>query len=317
MGLTKLIANRLFFGLITLLVITVLISLALEALPGDFAEQRLGQSATPETIAAIREQLGLNKPVLVRYVEWLANFLQGDMGVSLSNNRPVSELLATRLGNTLFLAVASAIVAVPLALLLGILAALYRESLLDKVISTVTLAAISVPEFLIGYILVALFAVTWQIFPAISSISDNMSLGEKLYSSLLPIATLTFVIVAHMMRMTRAAIINLMQSPYIEMATLKGLKRSRIIVNHALPNALSPIINVIVLNLAYLVVGVVVVEVVFVYPGLGLLMVDSVTLRDLPIVQACILIFGATYITLNMLADILSIVSNPRMRHPR
>ncbi len=317
MGLTRLIVNRLFFGLITLFVITVLISLALEALPGDFAEQRLGQSATPETIAAIREQLGLNKPVLVRYVEWLAKFLQGDMGVSLSNNRPVSELLTTRLNNTLFLAIASAIVAVPLALFLGILAALYRESLLDKIISTVTLAAISVPEFLIGYILVALFAVTWQIFPAISSISDDMTLGEKIYASLLPVATLTFVIVAHMMRMTRAAIINLMQSPYIEMATLKGLKRSRIIINHALPNALSPIINVIVLNLAYLVVGVVVVEVVFVYPGLGLLMVDSVTLRDLPIVQACILIFGATYISLNMLADILSIVSNPRMRHPR
>ncbi len=317
MGLTRLVVNRLLFGLLTLFVITVLISLALEALPGDFAEQRLGQSATPETVAAIREQLGLNKPVLVRYFEWLGKFLQGDMGVSLSNARPVAELLATRLGNTLFLAVCSAIVAVPLALFLGILAALYRETLVDKIISTITLAAISLPEFFIGYILVALFAVNWQFFPAISSISDDMTLAEKLYSSLLPIATLTFVIVAHMMRMTRAAIINLMQSPYIEMATLKGLKRSRIIIHHALPNALSPIINVIVLNLAYLVVGVVVVEVVFVYPGLGLLMVDSVTLRDLPIVQACILIFGATYITLNMLADVLAIISNPRMRHPR
>jgi len=317
MGLTRLIVNRLFFGLITLLVITVLISLALEALPGDFAEQRLGQSATPETVAAIREQLGLNKPVLVRYVEWLGNFLRGDMGVSLSNSRPVSELLATRLGNTLFLAVASAIVAVPLALFLGIVAALYRETLLDKTISTITLAAISLPEFFIGYVLVALFAVNWQWFPAISSITAGMSFADKMYASLLPIATLTFVIVAHMMRMTRAAIINLMQSPYIEMATLKGLTRARVIVHHALPNALSPIINVIVLNLAYLVVGVVVVEVVFVYPGLGLLMVDSVTSRDLPIVQACILIFGATYITLNMLADILSIISNPRMRNPR
>ncbi len=317
MGLTKLILKRLVFGLITLFAITLLISLALEALPGDFAEQRLGQAATPETIAAIRDQLGLNKPVLVRYAEWLGNFVQGDMGVSLSNNRPVAELLATRLGNTLFLAVASAIVAVPLALILGIVAALYRESLLDKMISTATLAAISLPEFFIGYILVALFAVYWQIFPAISSISDSMSLGEKIYASLLPVATLTFVIVAHMMRMTRAAIINLMQSPFIEMATLKGMKRYRIIVHHALPNALSPIINVIVLNLAYLVVGVVVVEVVFIYPGLGLLMIDSVTLRDLPIVQACILIFGATYITLNMLADILAIICNPRMRHPR
>ena len=317
MGLTKLIVHRFAFGLVTLLVITILISLALEALPGDFAEQRLGQSATPETIAAIRDQLGLNQPIHVRYLQWLGNFLQGDMGISLSNSRPVAELLASRLGNTLFLAVASAIVAVPLALFLGIVAALYRESLLDKLISTATLAAISLPEFFIGYMLVALFAVNWQIFPAISSISDSMSLGEKIYASLLPIATLTFVIVAHMMRMTRAAIINLMQSPFIEMATLKGLTRTRIVTRHALPNALSPIINVVVLNLAYLVVGVVVVEVVFIYPGLGLLMVDSVTSRDLPIVQACILIFGATYITLNMLADILSIVSNPRLRHPR
>ena len=317
MGLTKLIVHRFGFGLVTLLVITILISLALEALPGDFAEQRLGQSATPETIAAIRDQLGLNQPVHIRYVQWLGDFLQGDMGISLSNSRPVAELLASRLGNTLFLAVASAIVAVPLALFLGIVAALYRESLLDKLISTATLAAISLPEFFIGYMLVALFAVNWQIFPAISSISDSMSLGEKIYASLLPIATLTFVIVAHMMRMTRAAIINLMQSPFIEMANLKGLTRARIVTHHALPNALSPIINVVVLNLAYLVVGVVVVEVVFIYPGLGLLMIDSVTSRDLPIVQACILIFGATYITLNMLADILSIVSNPRLRHPR
>ncbi len=317
MGLTRLLFKRVAFGLITLLAITLLISLALEALPGDFAEQRLGQSATPETVAAIREQLGLNKPILIRYAEWLGKFLQGDMGISLSNSRPVAELLATRLGNTLFLAIASAIVAVPLALLLGIMAALYRESLIDKMISTTTLAAISLPEFFIGYILVALLAVNWQLFPAISSITDAMSLGEKIYASILPIATLTFVIVAHMMRMTRAAIINLMQSPYIEMANLKGLTRTRIIVHHALPNALSPIINVIVLNLAYLVVGVVVVEVVFIYPGLGLLMIDSVTSRDLPIVQACILIFGTTYITLNMLADILAIITNPRMRHPR
>jgi len=317
MGLTRLVIKRLAFGVVTLLVITILISLALEALPGDFAEQRLGQSATPETIAAIRAQLGLNEPIYIRYVQWLGNFLQGDMGVSLSNSRPVAELLATRLGNTLFLASVSAIVAVPLALFLGIVAALYRESFLDKLISTLTLGAISLPEFFVGYILVALFAVQWQIFPAISSISADMGFWEKIYASFLPVATLTFVIVAHMMRMTRAAIINLMQSPYIEMATLKGLKRSRIVIHHALPNALSPIINVIVLNLAYLVVGVVVVEVVFIYPGLGLLMVDSVTSRDLPIVQACILIFGATYITLNMLADILSIVSNPRLRHPR
>ncbi len=317
MGLLNLIARRSAFGLITLIVITILISLAVEALPGDFAEQRLGQAATPETVQAIRAQLGLDRPVVVRYWDWLSSFVQGDMGISLANSRPVSELMASRLTNTLFLAVTAAIVAVPLALFLGILAALYRESFLDKMISTITLGAISLPEFFIGYMLVALFAVQWQFFPAISNLSDSMSFWEKIYISILPIATLSLVTVAHMMRMTRAAIINLMQSPFIEMANLKGLKRARIIVNHALPNALSPIINVIVLNLAYLVVGVVVVEVVFVYPGLGLLMIDSVTARDLPIVQACILIFGATYIFLNMLADILAIVSNPRMRHPR
>ena len=317
MGLLRLISRRAFFGQVTLFAITLLISLAIEALPGDFAEQRLGQAATPETVAAIRTQLGLDRPIYIRYFEWLGNFVQGDMGVSLANRRPVAELMQTRLGNTLYLASLSALVAIPLALFLGIVAALYRESLLDKIISTCTLGAISLPEFFIGYILVALFAVNWQIFPAISNISATMPFWDKLYVSMLPIVTLTFVIVAHMMRMTRAAIINLMQSPFIEMAQLKGLSRSRIIVHHALPNALSPIINVIVLNMAYLVVGVVVVEVVFIYPGLGLLMVDSVRARDLPLVQACILIFGATYILLNMLADILAIVANPRMRHPR
>ncbi|MDD9816172.1 MAG: ABC transporter permease [Gammaproteobacteria bacterium] len=317
MGLLQLVAKRLGFGLLALFVITVLISLGVEVLPGDLAQSILGQSAAPDTVAALRRELGLDRPLHVRYGEWLFNFLQGDMGTSLANKREISELIGQRLLNTLFLAVAAAVVAVPLALALGVLAALHRETLFDKTISMVTLGFISLPEFLIGYILVALFAVQVNWFPAISNITPDMPLLKRLYASTLPVAALTFVVVAHMMRMTRAAIVNLMQSPFIEMAQLKGVAAARIIVHHALPNALSPIINVIVLNLAYLVVGVVVIEVVFVYPGLGQLMVDSVRVRDLPVVQACVLIFGATYILLNLTADILSIIGNPRLRHPK
>ncbi len=226
-------------------------------------------------------------------------------------------MISGRLGNTLFLASMAALVAVPIAILLGLIAARFRETWLDKTISIVTLSAISMPEFFIGYILIFIFAVKLLWAPSIASVYEGMGLGEKLAAVALPVATLALVVIAHMMRMTRAAVINVMSSPYIEMAELKGVSRSRIIFRHALPNALSPIINVVVLNLAYLVVGVVVVEVVFVYPGMGQLMVDAVSKRDVPVVQACGLIFAATYVLLNLTADILSIVANPRLRHPR
>ena len=312
-----LISKRLAFGFLTVIIISLLIALGIEALPGDLAQAILGQSATPENVAAFRLELGLDKPLLERYFTWLGNFLQGDMGTSLANNREVSELIGTRLGNTIFLASAAAIVAVPIAVVLGILAALYRESLFDKSISMATLSTISFPEFFIGYIVIVIFAVEYNIFPSISNVSPGMSLAERLYTISLPVLTLTLVVIAHMMRMTRAAIINLLMSAYIEMAHLKGMTHWRVIVHHALPNALSPIINVIVLNLAYLVVGVVIVEVVFVYPGLGQLLVDSVSKRDLPVVQASGLIFAATYVFLNLLADVLSILANPRMRQPK
>jgi peptide/nickel transport system permease protein len=211
----------------------------------------------------------------------------------------------------------AALVAVPVAVGLGILAARFRETWIDKAISIVTLAAISMPEFFIGYVLIFIFAVKLMLAPSLASIYPGMGFGEKLAAIALPVATLALVVIAHMMRMTRAAIVNVLASPYIEMAELKGLSRWRITVRHALPNALSPIINVVVLNLAYLVVGVVVVEVVFVYPGMGQLMVDHVAKRDVPVVQTCGMIFAATYILLNMTADILSILANPRLRHPK
>ncbi len=316
-GLLRLVAKRLGFGLLTLLVVTIIISGAIELLPGDVAQEVLGQGATPEALAAFRAELGLDRSVFVRYFEWLGGAVTGDFGVSLANGRPVSELIGPRFANTLFLAAVAAVISVPLSISIGILAALYRDSVFDRAANVTTLSSISSPEFFLAYILITVFAVLNPIFPAISSVSGNMSFGQQLYITLLPAITLTLVVTAHMMRMTRAAIINLLASPYIEMARLKGVPRLKVIVFHALPNALAPIISVVALNLAYLVTGVVLVEVVFVYPGVGQLLVDSVSRRDFPVVQACCLIFAATYILLNLTADVLGILSNPRLRNPR
>jgi len=313
----KVIAQRIALGILTLFTISLLITFGVEVLPGDLADSILGQGATPETVKVFRAELGLDKPAYLRYLDWLGGILSGDLGVSLASKREISELVGIRLANTIFLGGFAAAVAVPLSLFLGILAALFRNSFYDRAINTFTLTTISFPEFFVSYILILFFAIKLGWFPGISNISTELSFGEKLYRSLLPAATLTLVVVAHMMRMTRAAIINLLASPYIEMARLKGIKPMRIILRHALPNALAPIVNVIALNLAYLVVGVVIVEVVFVYPGLGQLMVDSVSKRDIPVVQACSMIFASVYILLNLLADIISIVTNPRILHPR
>ncbi|MDZ7841772.1 MAG: ABC transporter permease [Gammaproteobacteria bacterium] len=313
----KIVAQRLALGLLVLFAVSLIIFLGVEFLPGDLAEEMLGQTATPETVAAIRRELGLDLPPHIRYFEWLTGILQGDFGRSLANQREISELIGVRLMNTLFLAGLAAAIAVPVAVTLGVLAALYRNSLYDKLVNITTLSSISVPEFFIAYILILFLSVNTGWFPSMANVSMSMPFWDRVYFCLLPALTLTMVVTAHMMRMTRASIINLLASPYIEMANLKGMKRSHIIVHHALPNAWAPIVNVIVVNLAYLIVGVVVVEVVFVYPGLGQLIVDSVRKRDIPVVQACSLIFAATYILMNLTADIISIVTNPRLLHPR
>ena len=234
-----------------------------------------------------------------------------------SIKRSVTEIIAPRLYNTFFLAIMTAIIAVPLSLFLGVMAALYRNSFFDRIVNSVTLTTIAAPEFFIAYILMFIFAVKLRWFYPTSTVSESTPFVEHIYRAALPAITLTLVIVAHMMRMTRAAIINLLASPYIEMAQLKGIPNREVIMQHALPNAWAPIATVIAFNLAYLVVGVVVVEVVFVYPGIGQLMVDSVSSRDMPVVQACALIFAATYILLNLSADIVSIVTNPRLLHPK
>jgi peptide/nickel transport system permease protein len=315
--LARMIATRCAQGLLTLFIVSALVFAAVNLLPGDVAEEILGQSRTPETVAALRQELRLDRPPLERYREWIGGVLQGDFGNSLSSGRPVKELIGGRLANSFFLAGVAAVIAVPLSLALGMLAALYRGRMTDRLISTVALTAISLPEFFIAYLLIYLLAVELRLLPAIANIPGNATFPERLYRTLLPALTLTLAVSAHIIRMTRAAIISLMSSPYIEMARLKGLAPSRIVLFHALPNALAPIINVVALNLAYLVVGVVVVEVVFVYPGLGQLLVDSVSKRDITVVQTASLIFASTYILLNLLADVLSIATSPRLMHRR
>ena len=322
----KTVLERLGLGLATLFVVSVIIFSAIEMLPGDFGQAVLGQSATQETIAAFRRELGLDQPAYLRYLQWVGNAVQGDMGTSFSGrnagssgagSRSVVDLIAPRFWNTLFLASITAVIAVPISLLLGITTALYRNSIYDRSVNTATLTTISFPEFFVAYILILVLGSLWPIFPSLANVNQSTPLGERLFRTILPAMTLTLVIIAHMMRMTRAAIINLLASPYIQMARLSGASRTEVIVKHALPNAWAPIATVIAFNLAYLVVGVVVVEVVFVYPGIGQLMVDAVTARDIPVVQGCALIFAMTYIILNLVADIIGIITNPRLLHPK
>ncbi len=313
----RLIGFRLLLGLGTLLAASALIFAGTEILPGDVATAMLQNSATPEAVAELRQELGLNRPAVVRYAAWLGHALEGDLGRSYANHRDVLEELTPRIRNTAFLAIYAAVIAVPLAVTLGLMAAIWRGGFYDRAVNFVTLLTISIPEYLVGYLLVKYLAVRLGWFPALANVDPTTPVLTRFWMTFLPMATLVMVIVAHMMRMTRASVLNIMASPYIEMAFLKGLAKPAVVVRHAFPNALAPIINVIALNIAYLIVGVVIVEQVFVYPGMGQLMVDAVGKHDVPVVQACGLLFAAAFILLNMTADILAIFSNPRLRRPR
>ena len=313
----KLVVQRIALGLILLLAVSFVIFAGVQMLPGDTAQAILGQSATPVALANLRAELGLNEPPLTRYLHWLAGALHGDFGKSLTNGTDIAKSIGQRLGNTLFLAGCAGVIAVPLAISLGLIAARYSGRWPDKVISGITLATISLPEFVAAYFVIYLLTQVIPIFQPVAMIFPGMSLGAKLHAVALPVIVLVMVVLAHMMRMTRAAILNVMQSAYIETAELKGLSPMQVIWRHALPNAVAPIISVVVINLAYLVVGVVVVEVVFSYNALGQYLVDHVAKRDLPVVQAVGIIFAAVYIGLNILADVIGIVANPRLRHPK
>jgi peptide/nickel transport system permease protein len=311
------VVQRLALGLLLLLAVSAVIFLGVEALPGDTAQAILGQQATPEALANLREKMGLNQPPLTRYFQWLGGILTGDLGHALTNGADIAQSIGQRLGNTLFLAGCAAVIAVPLAILLGLIAARYAGRWPDKLISGITLTTISLPEFVAAYFVIYLLTQLIPIFQPVAMVFPGMGFWEKLHAVALPVIVLVLVVLAHMMRMTRAAILNVMQSAYIETAELKGLSPMTIIWRHAFPNAIAPVVSVVMLNLAYLVVGVVVVEVVFGYNALGQYLVDHVTKRDLPVVQAVGLIFAAVYIFLNMLADIIGILANPRLRHPK
>jgi peptide/nickel transport system permease protein len=311
----RLLLQRLALGLVTLLMVSVVVFMITNLLPGDAAEESLGQAATPETVAALRVQFGLDQPAPVRYFRWLANLVGGDAGASVVNGMPVSELIGKRLPSSLVLAAATAAVSVPLALLLGILSAMYRGSLLDRTVNMAAVSLVSVPEFLIATLAVLVFAVKLRWLSALSHTADISSLGEFLRAYAMPVFTLCCVIVAQMARMTRAAVSDQLDAPYVEMARLKGAGPVRIVLRHALPNAIGPIANAVALSLSYLLGGVLIVESIFNYPGIANLMIDAVTTRDIPLIQACAMIFCGAYLLLVMLADICAIVSNPRLRN--
>lgn len=345
--LARIIGFRLALGVFTLWIISIVIFAAIEALPGDFARSSLGRSATPEQVAILEHQLGLDQPLVTRYGAWIGGVVQGDFGLSLSSKpnrpRPVTAMIAPRLKNTLILATVAASIAVPLAIGLGVLCALWRGSIFDRTISALTLITISFPEFFLAYLLtylviskdiflhseLAQLLPGWLTqatqtgleaiprFPILASVNERTGFWEHMWKISLPATVLGLVIIAHMMRMTRAVLISLLSSQWVEMARLKGLAPTRIVGRHALRNAWGPVATVVALNLAYLIAGVVMVEVVFVYPGIGQLMVDAVKQRDIPVVQACALIFAATYILFNLIADVIAILANPRQLHAR
>lgn len=313
--LLALVIRRIGAAAMTLLLVSLVVFAITSLLPGDAAEEALGQSATPEAVAALRAELGLDQPAHVRYVRWLGGMLTGNPGESLANKLPVGELIATRLPNSLRLAGAAALLSVPLALLAGILAAMYRGTRLDRALSLTTLSMVAMPEFLVATLWVLIFAVHLQWLPALTFAPADASLGAILKAYALPVLTLSFVIMAQMARMTRAAVIDQLERSYVEMAVLKGVSHRRIVLTHALPNALGPIANAVALSLSYLLGGAIIVETIFNYPGVASLMVDAVTSRDMPLLQTCAMLFSAGYLILVLTADLVAILSNPKLRY--
>lgn len=310
----SLVLNRLVVAIITLLIVSFTVFFATEMLPGDVAQILLGQAATPEAVAGLRTAMHLDDPAILRFLRWLAGLAVGDLGTSYANNMPIADLIGTRFANTMKLAAVTALFSVPIALMLGITAAILRGTLYDRIVTMITITVISVPEFMVATSAVLIFAVYLKWLPALAFANEVHSFGELLRVFAMPVITLSFVISAQMIRMTRAAVIETLDTPYVEMALLKGASRSRMVLRHALPNALGPIVNAVALSVSYLLGGVIIVETIFNYPGIAKLMVDAVATRDLPLIQTCSMIFCLGYLLLITVADIIAIVSNPRLR---
>lgn len=311
----KLVVRRVLLSIATLLIVSAIIFVSTEVLPGDVATAILGREASPGRLAALRAELGLDRPALDRYVNWLGGALRGDFGMSLARaETPVGAVIAERMRNTLLLSLVAAAIGLPLALGLGVVAGLTRDRPADALISTVALIGMSLPEFVIGSLLILTFGVTWSLLPAVTVVPPDAPIGALLPNLILPALTLVIVMVAYILRMVRSSLIDALASDYVQMATLKGMSRARVVLVHALPNALLPTINAVALTVAWLIGGVVVVETVFNFPGIGRLMVSAVEDRDLPLVQALGLLGAALYITINLAADLATLWLSPRLR---
>lgn len=314
MTVLRLVVSRTLTSVLTLLLVSIIIFAVLEVLPGDVASRILGRDATPESLAALRAQLQLNDPALQRYLDWLGGIVRGDFGQALTSSRPVAEILAPRVFNTLVLSAAAFVLYLPLALIPAMIQALWRDGPLDHGLSVLTLVLLSTPDFLLGTLLLIAFVITIPIFPAMSLVDQSSDLAQYLRAVTLPAVTLAIVMAVYAVRMLRDNLIEVLDSEYVRMAELKGLPRRQVLLRHALPNALVPTLNITALNLAYLIGGVVIVEKVFSYPGFGSLLVDALQLRDLPLIEATVLIAAAVYVGANLLADIGAILLNPRLR---
>lgn len=314
-GPAQLIVNRIGLAVLTLFLVSLVIFTISSLLPGDAAQEVLGQSATPEQVAALRHEMGLDQPAPVRYFNWLQAIIAGDPGQSLVANKPVSEIIAERLPNTLTLAALSALVSVPFAFLIGIASAVARGRKLDRALNILTLSMVALPEFLVATIAVLVFSVKLLWLPSIALVPQDPTLFEFLRAYAMPVMVLAVGVIAQLARMIRAAIISELDRPYVEMAQLKGVGRNRLIFRHVLPNAVGPIVNAMALSLSYLFGGAIIVETIFSYPGLASLMVNAVTSRDMPLLQACAMIFCAAYLLLVLIADTVAILANPRLKN--
>ncbi|MBC8335424.1 MAG: ABC transporter permease [Anaerolineales bacterium] len=312
-----LIARRFILALITLLLISIIIFLGVEALPGDAADAYLGQSATPESLRALREEFGLDTPAHQRYLNWLGDMLKGDLGDSMARRKPVSEVIGNQFRNTVVLAAAAAIVGIPLAIVLGVFAGLTRDKWPDILVSLVAILGMTLPGFVTATVLIYVFSIRLEWFPAIAMVPTDAPVIEILPNIFLPIITLTFIMVAHILRLVRTNMIEVLVSNYVQMARLKGVPAMRIVFLHALPNAMLPSINVIALTLAWLLGGVAIIETVFNYPGIGKLLINAIGDRDLALVQGIAIILAGIYIGVNLIADLLALVLNPRLRTSR
>lgn len=313
----RLILIRFGWAVATLFFVSVIIFLAIEALPGDMATAYLGRDATPESLAFYREEFGLNRPLFLRYLEWFFGIVQGDFGISPLRPQPISEIIGYRLRNTVVLGLTAAVIGIPLAIFLGVFTALKRDQKPDLIFSTISLALMTLPEFVIGTFLIFFLAIRFDFFPAVTMVDVEAPISELLPNIILPVVTLTCVMVAHILRLTRTSMIDVMESEFVHMAQLKGASLRRIVLYHALPNAMLPTINVIALTLAWLMGGTVIIESMFNYPGLGRLILIGISGRDFMLVQGIAMVLAIIYISLNLAADLLSLILNPRLRSTR